>query len=499
MTRTLGQRHTMDTGGLRSEEGCDIKYKMDHPKRGTALIINQESFDDWRLETRRGTAKDGRDLEGALKDYGFDVDMQMDKTKKELLDRVREIANKDHRNVDCLLVTVMTHGRNGNGDELFARDCYYQFSMLWKAFSSTACPSLAGKPKIFLVQACRGERLSADTSVRFSCNQKETLERLPGEDYGTTFKVHDHTHKYADFVFLYGTIPNFVSYRDSVDGSYFIQAICRALNDAQKGIEFAQLASFVNKEVISSLSRHHKEQLPMMDYRLGKMLVLTKSIEPQSPEILNDLMDMPVVPGSTAMFELGMNGHPRPNMHWTKDGNIICENDTYQFLYPDQKTTILLIRNVTVDDMGTYQVKLSNKLGEVSSEKAKLINALQPKEEAPMIQSNLSDQLVVTGNNAFFEIKVRGHPKPDLHWTKDGKTIHENDHFQFIDCDTDTTILKVNMVTTDDVGMYQVILSNHHGKVSSKANLTLHDHTQHPLVNIDKSQVNQKVTNTNML
>ena len=206
----------MDTGGVRRDEGCDIKYKMDHPKRGTALIINQESFDDWRLETRRGTAKDGRDLEGALKDYGFDVDMQMDKTKKELLDRVREIANKDHRNVDCLLVTVMTHGRNGNGDELFARDCYYQFSMLWKAFSSTACPSLAGKPKIFLVQACRGERLSADTSVRFSCNQKETLERLPGEDYGTTFKVHDHTHKYADFVFLYGTIPNFVSYRDSV-------------------------------------------------------------------------------------------------------------------------------------------------------------------------------------------------------------------------------------------------------------------------------------------
>ena len=128
----------------------DTHYKMDHPKRGTALIINQGTFDDnLGLVARNGTVKDGRDLEGSLKEYGFDVDIQLDKTKIELLETIRDIAKKDHSNADCLLVVVMTHGRKG--EELFARDSYYQFQMLWKAFSSTNCPSLAGKPKIFMV------------------------------------------------------------------------------------------------------------------------------------------------------------------------------------------------------------------------------------------------------------------------------------------------------------------------------------------------------------
>lgn len=54
-----------------------------------------------------------------------------------------------HSLSDCLLVAVLTHGANG---ELCAYDDTYKYEKLWNNFTADRCPSLAGKPKIFIVQ-----------------------------------------------------------------------------------------------------------------------------------------------------------------------------------------------------------------------------------------------------------------------------------------------------------------------------------------------------------
>ena len=53
----------------------------------------------------------------------------------------------DHSDCDCVLIAVLTHGDGEN--RLYARDCAYQTERLWSQFTSTACPTLAGKPKLF--------------------------------------------------------------------------------------------------------------------------------------------------------------------------------------------------------------------------------------------------------------------------------------------------------------------------------------------------------------
>ena len=64
------------------------------------------------------------------------------------------VAKMDHADADCLFVAVFTHGeKNGT---VHARDTAYNFSSIWGEFVGRRCVSLAGKPKVFLVQACRG-------------------------------------------------------------------------------------------------------------------------------------------------------------------------------------------------------------------------------------------------------------------------------------------------------------------------------------------------------
>lgn len=72
------------------------------------------------------------------------------------------MAETDHKDADCLVVIVMTHG---DPNELKAYDYTYHSSRLWEQFTAENCPTLAGKPKLFFIQACRGDRVDLGTRV----------------------------------------------------------------------------------------------------------------------------------------------------------------------------------------------------------------------------------------------------------------------------------------------------------------------------------------------
>ena len=60
------------------------------------------------------------------------------------------VAEEDHSDADCLLVTVLTHGETSKF--LYAQDSLYNVEDLWLPFTGDKCLSLAGKPKIFIIQ-----------------------------------------------------------------------------------------------------------------------------------------------------------------------------------------------------------------------------------------------------------------------------------------------------------------------------------------------------------
>ena len=85
----------------------------------------------------------------------------------EILEKLEEIKNKNHKDADCLCVVVLTHGSEGY---LLARDKSYKVKKLWEPFTADNCPSLAGKPKLFIIQV----RFSSIKSVHF----KKTVARI---------------------------------------------------------------------------------------------------------------------------------------------------------------------------------------------------------------------------------------------------------------------------------------------------------------------------------
>jgi len=66
---------------------------------------------------------------------------------------ILSVAKEDHSDADCLLVTVMTHGLTSG--LLAAYDCHYEVRKLWLPFTADKCLSLAGKPKIFIIQVSK--------------------------------------------------------------------------------------------------------------------------------------------------------------------------------------------------------------------------------------------------------------------------------------------------------------------------------------------------------
>lgn len=75
-------------------------------------------------------------------------------------------ADQDHRHGDSSFVCLLSHGEEGF---IFGTDGRkLQLDSVFKLFDNSNCPTLLGKPKIFVIQACRGGKcISENFSVQW--------------------------------------------------------------------------------------------------------------------------------------------------------------------------------------------------------------------------------------------------------------------------------------------------------------------------------------------
>lgn len=104
------------------------------------------------------------------------------------------VSKADHSDSDCLLIAILSHGEHGY---IYARDCHYKFDSIWNSFTANTCPTLAGKPKLFFIQACQGEQL--DGGVLLNRTETDSSDSHSSLSY----KIPSH----ADFLIAYSTKP----------------------------------------------------------------------------------------------------------------------------------------------------------------------------------------------------------------------------------------------------------------------------------------------------
>lgn len=267
---TSGDRVVQQTRVARMPvERYASEYNMDHSKRGIAMIFNHEVFEIPSLKPRAGTNVDCDNLCKALAQMHFDVKLYKDLRLRDMMQRIEEVSKWDHTDEDCILIAILSHGEMGY---IYARDCQYKLDNIWGYFTATQCPTLAGKPKLFFIQACQGDQLDAGVTL---INRTET----DSGDYSMSYKIPIH----ADFLIAYSTIPGFYSWRNTTKGSWFMQSLCHELMKNGKKYDILTLLTFVCQRVAVDFesnspdnpNMHQQKQIPCITTMLTRLLRFT--------------------------------------------------------------------------------------------------------------------------------------------------------------------------------------------------------------------------------
>ncbi|XP_071945631.1 caspase-3-like isoform X2 [Antedon mediterranea] len=269
----------------------DRVYKMCTSPRGLAIIINNDKFKT--MKQRLGTEYDVRNLQYVFSRLGFDVQKNENLTASGIKALFQALSAFDHSKFDCLVVCILTHGTNGG---LFGTDeGIIGIEELTNCFHANKCPTLAGKPKLFFLQACRGESVDngiestdgasvIDQSNVHAARQEFTPQQFNfqssltpmsdsafssqpemGEDLVDAMR--DKLPSQSDMLLAYATVPGFVSWRNSKCGSWFIQALCEVLLQHASTEDLLSMMTMVNQKVAyayeSSNGRHKQMPAPV--------------------------------------------------------------------------------------------------------------------------------------------------------------------------------------------------------------------------------------------
>ncbi|XP_049897851.1 caspase-3-like [Epinephelus moara] len=209
-----------------------FRYKMDYPCLGKCLIINNKNFDrDTGMNARNGTDVDAAAAVQIFSKLGYKCQVANDQTVEQMKQLLRDVSMEDHSKSASFACVLLSHGDEGI---IYGTDGCEKFEELTKYFKGNRCMGLVGKPKLFFIQACRGSELDDGSLIEADSVEEQTSARIPVE---------------ADFLYAYSTAPGYYSWRNTYNGSWFMQSLCEMLQRFSGELELMQIMTRVNRKV----------------------------------------------------------------------------------------------------------------------------------------------------------------------------------------------------------------------------------------------------------
>lgn len=242
---------------------CQQSYRMNSSPRGFALVISNVTFDPCAapdLDPRKGGEVDDEVLRKVLTELDYLVTVHRDLTAQGIRTCIEKFCRRsDHRTVDSCVVCLLSHGVDG---AVYGTDGQVlQLDWVFEAFDNAHCPLLQNKPKMFFIQACRGDEMDCgveqiDGPVRTSspsCEQWDAGREEQGDaesrqnrDMGRPrIKLPQRSDMICGFASLKGT----AAMRNTKRGSWFIQELNTALRLHAKDTHLADILVQVNRNI----------------------------------------------------------------------------------------------------------------------------------------------------------------------------------------------------------------------------------------------------------
>ncbi|XP_073342297.1 caspase-2 isoform X1 [Pagrus major] len=246
---------------------CQQSYRMNSSPRGFALVISNVTFDPCAapdLDPRKGGEVDDEVLRKVFTELDYLVTVHRDLTAQGMRTCIEKFCRRpEHRTVDSCVVCLLSHGVEG---AIYGTDGQLlQLDWVFEAFDNSHCPLLQNKPKMFFIQACRGEEMDCgveqiDGPARTcspSCEQRDAGREGQGDadsrqrgDMGRPrIKLPQRSDMICGYASLKGQRISTAAMRNTKRGSWFIQEINTALRLHARDKHLADILVQVNGRI----------------------------------------------------------------------------------------------------------------------------------------------------------------------------------------------------------------------------------------------------------
>ncbi|XP_012302948.2 caspase-2 isoform X1 [Aotus nancymaae] len=222
-----------------------LAYRLQSRPRGLALVLSNVHFTGEKdLEFRSGGDVDHSRLVTLFKLLGYDIHDLHDQTTQEMREKLQNFAQLPaHRVTDSCIVALLSHGVEG---AIYGVDGkLLQLQEVFRLFDNANCPSLQNKPKMFFIQACRGD----ETDRGVDQQDGKSHAGSPGceeSDAGKEELLKMRLPTRSDMICGYACLKGTAAMRNTKRGSWYIEALAQVFSERACDMHVADMLVKVN-------------------------------------------------------------------------------------------------------------------------------------------------------------------------------------------------------------------------------------------------------------
>ncbi|KFB45706.1 AGAP010829-PA-like protein [Anopheles sinensis] len=158
------------SGGISNSSTIE---KYDLSKKAYVLVLHHYEFKN-KEHNRSGSMQDMVQIKKVLTDFRTDtLKIHSNLSLKSVQRAMDEVSTKDFSKNSCLIVFIMSHGDTKDTIMAYDGEMYsFQTDVVEKC---TMNATLKGKPKIFVIQACRGDAEIQTDATRKTISDKKDI------------------------------------------------------------------------------------------------------------------------------------------------------------------------------------------------------------------------------------------------------------------------------------------------------------------------------------
>ena len=226
---------------------------------GYALVFHNHTF--YNLRKRQGSEKDIDAIRTFCKETSLMIDVQENVTVEHIRAYCKKITKDENifQDYDALVCFILSHGNSSGVHGVDDDHEPISVEEIVSFFKET--DELLGKPKLFFIQACRGQVEDDSTAAR------DPQNRLCPPDSSDTLIAHS-------------TIKGELSFRDTRNGSWFIQTLMRYIRKHGQGVHLMDIMTAVNDDIAGSDLEGYR-QMPIQVTTLTKFVYFKMTTIPK--------------------------------------------------------------------------------------------------------------------------------------------------------------------------------------------------------------------------